>query len=593
MMTPSQQTSVKALGQIEGYKTDIETLMLSLDAAPLWRPGAALKKQCERVLAMIDDLEKRMDRKLIVTLIGPTGAGKSTLLNALAGADRLSETGADRPTTRSLVVLCRERSDAAPLIQELGDQDVQTRSSPMADALEHALLVDTPDTDSTEQEKHIPLVKKAIGVSDVLICVFNSENPKRKDYVDFLDPYVRMFGGESLVCVMNKCDRQDETELKTVILPEFLDYIKTAWNRPADRVLCVSARRHLNDPGWDPKAGPRHDFDEFDALRNMIFGAYRQAGYVIDRRVENARSLRDFMVGEVRREAAADADRLAAARERMADVESRAVQNSLSALRVEDPKQALGVNVLLYQKLAQRWLGPVGWLIAVWARILIFGTGMAAIFRFGNPLQQVMGMISSYRHFRDSRAAVAETGDSEKVDAALRRHRTALLREWPDIAESLVRARFDASVRNLDRIMMSQEKLSEGLSLLWRDALDSALETFSRNLSGIFIQLAFNIPVLTILGYAGWITARAFFAGEYFRADFFLHAFLTIAIILFLCFFLFQGCVRLFAGTRRITSRAFEDVKAGAGRFDGDMLNPAADQADAVIGLSAGRRPKA
>jgi len=73
--------------------------------------------------------------------------------------------------------------------------------------LEHVLIIDTPDTDSMAYQKHGPLVRDAIGRSDMLICVFDSENPKRKDHVDFLAPFVHRFNGESLVVVINKCDR--------------------------------------------------------------------------------------------------------------------------------------------------------------------------------------------------------------------------------------------------------------------------------------------------------------------------------------------------------------------------------------------------
>ena len=54
----------------------------------------------------------------------------------------------------------------------------------------------------------------AIARSDMLICVFDSENPKRKDHVDFLAPFIQRFNGESLVVVINKCDRQDELEYR-------------------------------------------------------------------------------------------------------------------------------------------------------------------------------------------------------------------------------------------------------------------------------------------------------------------------------------------------------------------------------------------
>jgi GTPase SAR1 family protein len=582
-----QAGSIKALGKIESYKNDVKMLHGAIDRAPLWSPGAALKKQYDEVLRMISDLEERFERKLVVTLIGPSGSGKSTLLNALAEVDDLSEAGNLRPTTRNIVVLGREKNDADQLRGRLGMESVEMRSSYAAAPLEHVLLIDTPDTDSTEQEKHIPMVHKAITLSDVLICVFDSENPKRRDHVDFLAPYVRMFAGDSLVGVINKCDRQDENELTEKIVPEFSEFIKAAWERPVQAILSISARQHLRDPGWDSTARPKHGFDQFEELQNMIFGTFNRPGYVVDRRLENAESLRDYVFEETKSEVEKDLDKLGAAKENVRTAERKAIKDALSAFRNDNSRQLFGVNVLLYQKLAHRWLGPVGWLIAIWARILIFGTGIVAMFRFGNPLRQLVGMVSSFRHFRESRVALNETVRSDRVDAAMRDYKLAILREWPDIAESLVKGRFDQSVRRIEGVLPDRGILNGDLTSLWSDSLDNTIEKASQTLSGFMLQLVFNLPVIGILGHVGWITTRDYFTGNYLSADFFLHAFLTIGITMFLSFFVFQGCVRLAAGSDRITRKAFENVKHQVEQFQPISMNPVGEQIDAVLSLAS------
>lgn len=586
MISKQQLFAIKTLGDIERFESDVRMISELADAAPLWRPGAALKKQCREVSRMIGEMEERLDRKLLVSIVGPCGSGKSTLLNALAGVDDLSEAGHDRPTTRNLVVLCRDESDANPLKEQLGGENVAIRSSRAAMSLEHVLLVDTPDTDSTEQEAHLPMVHQAIELSDVLICLFHAENPKRKDYVDFLASYVHRFKGESLVCAVNRSDRMSEKELREVVVPEFLQYIKDAWKQPVEKVLCISARRHLRNPAWDAKAKPRHDFDQFDELEDMVFSTFNQEGYVIDRRLENAKGLRDYLITQSRDEAGKDREKLEEARHRITDAEKKAAKDALVALKSDDTKQLLGVNVLLYQKLAQRWIGPVGWLIALWARILIFGTGIAAIFRFGNPIRQIMGIVSSLWHFKESQAAVAETGKRERVDNAFREYRFTILRAWPDIAETLIKARFDPSVRKIEAILPDSDALNEELAGLWNDALDASIENSARNLSGFITQFGFNIPVLAIMGYTGWITAKSFFADHFLTSDFFLHAFLTIAIVLFLSFFIFQGCVRLTAGAEKISRKAFDSVKKRIEEFRPVSANPLEDQAEAVLSLN-------
>jgi GTPase SAR1 family protein len=587
MTISNRQTgSIRALGRIEGYKNDVRMLKAVMDRAPMWQPGAVLKKQCDQVLGMITDLEERFERKLVVTLIGPCGSGKSTLLNALAEVDGLSEAGNLRPTTRNIVVFCREKSDVGQLSQALGTENVRTRSSHMAASLNHALLIDTPDTDSNEYEKQIPIVHEAIALSDILICVFDSENPKRRDHVDFLASYVRFFGGDSLVVVINKCDRRDETELKEKILPEFIEFIKNAWERPVQKVLCISARRHLRNPGWDPTADPLHDFDQFEALRQMIFGTFNRPGFVIDRRLENAESLRNYIFEETRGELEKDLKKLKVAKDSIHEAEARAVKDAFFAFKNNTSGQRLGINVLLYQRLADRWLGPVGWLIAIWARILIFGTGIAAMFRFGNPFRQLAGMVSSFRHFKESRASVAETGKSHGVDAAIQNYRLSISKQWPDIAESLVNARFDACVRRIKDVLPESDILDRDLNTLWNDSLDGEIEKSSKIMSGFLLQLVFNLPVIGIMSHVGWITSRNYFTGNYLSSDFFVHAFLTMGIVLFLSFFLFQGCVRLAAGSEKITRNAFEKVKQQVEQFQPISMNPVSEQIDMVLNLS-------
>ncbi len=67
------------------------------------------------------------------------------------------------------------------------------------------------------------------------------------------------------------------------------------------------------------------------------------------------------------------------------------MRQAATAFRGDGNALMPGINVRLYQQLAQRWLGPVGWLVAVWTRILVFGTGIASLLRFGNPVRQIVG----------------------------------------------------------------------------------------------------------------------------------------------------------------------------------------------------------
>jgi hypothetical protein len=430
-------------------------------------------------------------------------------------------------------------------------------------------------------------VREAITRSDMLICVFDSENPKRKDHVDFLAPYIRKFNGESLVSVINKCDRQDETELKNRILPDFSAYIQEAWQTSVDRTLCISARRHLKEPQWDQTAGPKHDFDQFEELQNLIFDSVNRAGHVVDRRLENARSLRDFIFDEVGREVAGYSTSLVTAKQKIREAERKSFLEAVSAMKNDDSRQLFGVGLMVYQKLAQRWVGPMGWMIAIWARLLIFGTGMAALLRFGRPVTQIMGMISAWRHFKESKSATADARNDERVGAGLRTYRLTTMSNWPDIAESLIGGGFSGAVRRVEDALPAGETLNEKLAGIWSGTLESEIERVSRRLSGILLQIVFNLPAFGILGYSGWITVKGFLWGEYLAGAFFLHALWSIGIILLLSFFVFQACVRLAAGPERVTTKAFEKMKRQADQLDMMTPNPVQVQLETVIELNA------
>ena len=532
---------IKTLGKIESCKAEIEKIRGLLQEVSLWQPAAALRKECEEVLRMISTLEETFDRKLVATIIGPGGSGKSTLFNALAGGKGdISRIGTSRPTTKHIVAHVSTSQETEFLIDQFGSENIQVNQRRGIPQLDNVILVDTPDVDSTQQDDHIRQVQKAVEISDVLLCVFNAENPKTKDHVDFFAPYIRFFHGESLIGILNKCDRIDEHELKGAILPEFETYVKRAWGIPLQSMLCISARRHLTDPGWDVKAMPRHDFDEFDALADLVHNTLNQPGYVVDRRLDNVVQLRDFLLSEVTEEIENDHAFFIEAGIRMKRVETAALNKAFLQMKHNATGQVLGINVLLYQRIAQRWVGPVGWMIAIWARILIFGTGMMAIFRFGNPIRQLLGLFSSLRHFKDAKAAISETENNERVGPAFQAYRVGILKNWPEISELLIQGRFSKAIRNPKQIMFETRELDTAMLNMWREKLDDTIDRTSKNFSHLLLQIIFNLPTVALLAHVAWLTARDYIAANYLSSDFFVHAFLTIAVVLLLSFFVFQ-----------------------------------------------------
>lgn len=576
-----QAAVLKGVGRIEALISEIDLLKSGLESVPLWRPAAALARQCDEAIRMIRTIAARFERSLVVTLIGPSGSGKSTLVNALAGGAELSPTGHRRPTTDTLVVFGAGREDAAELTRELGSDSVAAAAAADGHLPERLCLIDTPDTDSMDFQRHIPALERAIDRSDVLLCVFDAENPKRRDHADFLAPFVRRFDGQSLVAVLNKCDRLDEAELKRTILPDFIAYLQTAWEGAVDRALCVSARRHLREPDWDPSAGPRHDFDQYEELRGRVFELVNHGGLVIDRRVENARQLHAVVLAAAGRELEADREALGAARRFLAQAQAEAVAAAAAAARGQGSPRGGGLGAAVYQRLCTRWVGPVGWLLGLWMRLMSVGTGIAAILRLGR---------AAGGGFLRRRPGGGGEAWPHGFEAALQRYRVTLLARWPEAAERFVRGRFDPAVRSIDAPLASADRVAEQLSRLWDSAVEREIERTARQLGGLWLQVLVNAPVVGIVGYVGWVTVKTFFSADYLPGGYFLHAFWVIAIALVLSFSALQVLIRSAASPERILARAFERLQTESSGLDGLAEHPLRSQLETVLRMAEAAR---
>ena len=559
-------SAMQAAGELETVLQEISGLEKRLEQVPLWRPAAGLAKQCVEGKTIIGGMRKRLERRLVVTLVGPSGAGKSTLLNALAGVDDLSPVGTRRPTTRGLVALSNDTDAVARLFGNAGEDSheppIEIKSSRAAGTLEHVILIDTPDTDSTLAGEHMAAILRTVSLSDVLICVFDAENPKRRDHVDLMAPLVRRFHGSSLVAVANKCDRLAEDEIADSVGPDFLAFLEKAWDTKPKAVLFTSARSHLVRPDWDPGARPRHGRDQFAQLRKLVFDTFNQAGFGEDRRVANARQIRDYLFAQTEEAVNRHKNALADAARLLDQADTQALLEALATLRADERRQLLGVQVRLYQAMAQLWMGPVGWMVAIWSRLIVFGSGITALIRFGNPLSRIWGLLRSWRRWKESRSALEALNDQSRVDAALQSYHKALLTRWPDVAGRLIQGGFDPSVRT--EAERQNPSTAQNLEQMWSEGLEYEIERSAKQMSGSMLQLLFNLPTLALLGYVGWLTADRFFRASYLTSDFFMHALLTTAIVLLLSFFLLQAIVRLAAGRDRIQRRAFSRVEKTA-----------------------------
>jgi energy-coupling factor transporter ATP-binding protein EcfA2 len=552
-----------AAEKLESARAELTGLREHLRSASHWRPARGLVAQCDEALTMIDAMGERLRRKLVVALVGPTGAGKSTLLNALAGIDRLSVAGSQRPTTRQVVAFCRDRSDAEPLIQAVGGERVDVVSSPSALSLEHVVLVDTPDTNSSLLAQHRVIVEAVIGQADVLVAIFNAENPKARVNIDYLAPFVAAFPSEFVLAVLNHCDRQDEQELKKDIIPDFVSHLEASWGRrfrgQSDRLFCISARRNLRQPNWPEGALPRHGFDQFDNLKEVLFGSINRASVVVDARVQRAEHLVNLVRGTVAERIAAHHVRLGSVRERIDDLQESALKRAVASLQSSESNLTVGSDALFYQRLSQLWWGPVGWLVGLWARLLLVGAGAINIIRFGNPLRQLWGTVTSLVRFSKTRKAMDEATQGSGAEAALLHYQLEVERRWPGLADKLVAAGFDPGVRESRGVVADTDALGQAIEQGWAQAFGATVEQVAKRLSGWMFQLVLNFVVLVPIGVVVYQSIEAFARGQTLSGEYFNHALITIVLVWLLSFVVFQIRARR-AGGHRLLARTFDKL---------------------------------
>jgi hypothetical protein len=229
----------------------------------------------------------------------------------------------------------------------------------------------------------------------------------------------------------------------------------------------------------------------------------------------------------------------------------------------------------------------MGWMIAIWARLLIFGSGIMAVFRHGRPVRQVLNTLSALKRSKETQPAIEDPQKDLQMAAAFRNYRLGVLENWPDIVRSMVQGGFDSSIRKVEDALTGTEGFEHRLAAIWTDALDAELERLTAKLSGLLLQTLFNLPAVGFLGYCGWLTLHSFFSGSYLSGDFFMHAFWAIGLILFLSFFILQLCIRAAASSGRITAKAFENLKGRLDHLNALNQNPLKSQLETVLDLAA------
>ncbi|HEX72588.1 MAG TPA: ATP-binding cassette domain-containing protein, partial [Candidatus Hydrogenedentes bacterium] len=129
-----------------------------------WRTLRGEAAALRRAAAELRERMDRLDDVLIVALVGGSGVGKSTLLNAIAG-DQIAETSEMRPCTAVPMVY---HPPGARFHFDAPDAAGESWKSVPRSALEHLILIDTPDSDTIVRE-HREAVIRTLEKCDLII----------------------------------------------------------------------------------------------------------------------------------------------------------------------------------------------------------------------------------------------------------------------------------------------------------------------------------------------------------------------------------------------------------------------------------------
>ncbi|MCK7503277.1 MAG: GTPase domain-containing protein [Desulfobacterales bacterium] len=511
---------------------------------PLWRPAAGARPAV-RGGGAHDPRHRRpaSTASLVVTVIGPSGSGKSTLVNALAGGAELSPTGRRRPTTGRLRGLRRRR----------GGRGGARRASSARDSVEVAARCGRALAARAVPDRHArtPTARPSAGTSRrwsapsrTRTCWSASSMPKTPSGAT-TPIFWRRSCGASTASRWWRCSTSatgwTRPSSRTQILPDFRDYLQAAWRRRGR----PGAVRLRAGGTCRTRAGTRRPSRATSSTSStscaaLVFGLAAR-GRVRDRpaRRERPAAARGRAGARPAASSRPTARRSAPAGRRWRRPRRRRWRPRPPRCAATTPRRGGGMGAQRStRRFAMRWVGPVGWVLALWTRLMV------ARQRARRGLAPGRGRSGAGCFGRRARRKGGARGGRERPGGGAARlpHGAAAALAGGGRAAGPRAASIRPCAASRPPLAAAErfaERLSEPVG---RRPCEREIERDGRGGSaGAWLQLLLNAPVVGILGYVGWITV-----GDVFQRGLSRRAIISctpsgsIAIALLLSFLLFR-----------------------------------------------------
>ena len=244
---------------------------------------------------------------------------------------------------------------------------------------------------------------------------------------------------------------------------------------------------------------------------------------VVDKRISRSNGIVAYVGRKIADSVGKCLQDLSLAERKIEELREEAMAEAVKAIKETNAEMAWSADLILYRRLAQLWWGPIGWSLNIYVRLMLYGFGFVNLLSFGRPLKQMYGIISMlFRAYRTGKTLDDSTG--QEVSGPLRAYRDAFRKQWTDIAKTLVNAGFDESIRRPESAGESPNGMHQLFGSTWDSTLHATIEERSQAMSGMWMQVAFNMPVAALLLLITVKVVFCFLTGDYLSADYFRHA---------------------------------------------------------------------